>query len=145
MMDNLTYRGKQGICPYEKFYKKRPLEIKYLRRIGEVGVLCNRKKIKSKDEERGTKGIFVGYADDHTPDTYRMYNPITRKIVLSRDIRWLDTFYLGDEEEEKIKIIEYEDDVIEEAEDNKNENQVMTPGNQGISERVPERPVTRSS
>jgi hypothetical protein len=33
---------------------------------------------------------MVGYADDHSPDTYRMYNPDTKKVILSRDVRWAD-------------------------------------------------------
>ena len=77
---------------YEKCYRKKPLDIKYLRRFGEIGIIANRKKLKAKSEDRGTKCYFVGYADDHTPDTYRMFNPNTGKIVLSRDVRWLDTF-----------------------------------------------------
>jgi hypothetical protein len=32
--------------------------------------------------------IMVGYADDHSADCYRMYNPITDRVVISRDVRW---------------------------------------------------------
>jgi hypothetical protein len=32
--------------------------------------------------------IMVGYADDHPADCYRMYNPITDRVVISRDVRW---------------------------------------------------------
>jgi transcriptional regulator CtsR len=30
----------------------------------------------------------MGYADMHSPHTYRFYNPITRNIILSRNVRW---------------------------------------------------------
>jgi hypothetical protein len=33
---------------------------------------------------------MVGYADDHSPDTYRMFNPDTNKVIPSRDVRWAD-------------------------------------------------------
>ena len=32
--------------------------------------------------------MFVGYADDHTKDVYRFLNIHTRRIILSRDMRW---------------------------------------------------------
>ena len=144
--DNLTYRGRNGFCPYEKFYRKKPLDIKYLRRFGEIGILANRKKLKAKSEDRGTKCYFVGYADDHTPDTYRMYNPNTGKIVLSRDIRWLDTFELTPDikEESGIQYLEYGEDV-EEDKNEKELNEATTPGNQPINDIEPNRPMTRST
>jgi hypothetical protein len=33
---------------------------------------------------------MVGYAADSSAHTYRMYNPKTKKIIRSRDIKWLD-------------------------------------------------------
>jgi hypothetical protein len=32
--------------------------------------------------------IVVGYADNHSPDVYRMYNPNTDTVILSRDVKW---------------------------------------------------------
>ena len=37
--------------------------------------------------------MFVGYADDHTKDVYRFLNIHTRRIVLSRDVRWLNVIW----------------------------------------------------
>jgi hypothetical protein len=39
---------------------------------------------------RFNKWIMVGYSDDHSPDTYRMYDPNTKMIKSTRDIRWTD-------------------------------------------------------
>jgi hypothetical protein len=33
---------------------------------------------------------MVGYSHNHAGDTYRMFNPQTKKILNSRDIRWAD-------------------------------------------------------
>jgi hypothetical protein len=33
---------------------------------------------------------MVGYAKNHSADTYRLYNPVTRSIVNNRDVTWLD-------------------------------------------------------
>ena len=32
----------------------------------------------------------MGYADDHSGDTFRFYNPETHKIILSRDVTWAE-------------------------------------------------------
>ena len=37
--------------------------------------------------------MMVGYALDHAGDCYRMYNPITKGIHQSRDIKWLNRMY----------------------------------------------------
>ena len=47
-------------------------------------------------DDRATKAIFVGYAIDHAGDVYRMYDPQTQKIKLSRDVRWLDQMWGAD-------------------------------------------------
>jgi len=56
------------------------------------------------------KAIFVGYAEKHAGNVYRFINPSTNKIVLSRDIKWLERKY-GDEKNVKPSIISnvYED------------------------------------
>ena len=47
------------------------------------------KKMRSKLDNRGKTCMFVGYADDHTKDVYRFRNIHTKRIILSRDVRWL--------------------------------------------------------
>jgi hypothetical protein len=32
--------------------------------------------------------IMIGYADNHQADCYRMYNPITDRVLISHDVRW---------------------------------------------------------
>ena len=44
-------------------------------------------------ESKGVVCIFVGYAEDHSGDTYRMMNVNTKKIIMSRDVRWLNKMY----------------------------------------------------
>ena len=50
------------------------------------------------------KAIFVGYAEKHAGNVYRFINPSTNKIVLSRDVKWLERKY-GDEKNVKPSII----------------------------------------
>ena len=42
---------------------------------------------------KGRTGIFVGYADDHAGNVYRFINIKIKKIILSRDIQWLNSFW----------------------------------------------------
>ena len=64
-----------------------------MRQFGEMGVVAVRKKIQGKMESKGAICMFVGYAEDHSGDTYIMLNMITKKIILSRDVRWLNKIY----------------------------------------------------
>ena len=36
------------------------------------------------------KAIMVGYTDNHTRDTYKLYNPETKRVVMTRDVKWED-------------------------------------------------------
>ena len=51
------------------------------------------KKMRSKLDIRSRTGIFVGYADDHAGNVYRFINIQMKKIILSRDIQWLNSFW----------------------------------------------------
>ena len=37
--------------------------------------------------------MFVGYADDHSRDVYRFLNIHAKRIVISRDVRWLNIIW----------------------------------------------------
>ena len=37
--------------------------------------------------------MFVGYADDHSRDVYRFLNIHTKRIIISRDVRWLNIIW----------------------------------------------------
>ena len=36
------------------------------------------------------KSIMVGYAYNHTRETYKFYNPETKRVVMTRDINWVE-------------------------------------------------------
>ncbi len=57
---------------------------KHLRTFGEAGIVKNEKVGKVGD--RGITMMFVGYADGHAGNCYRMYNPVTSQVCESRDI-----------------------------------------------------------
>ena len=48
--------------------------------FGQVGYVTVWKQIKTRWEDKSMKCIVVGYADDHSSDTYCMYNPMTNHV-----------------------------------------------------------------
>ena len=76
-------------------FKKNPGFISYLRIFREIGMVLSHKQIgyKSKMSDKGKEAFFVGYTTEHAGDVYRMYDPRTKRIKISRDLRWMGNFY----------------------------------------------------
>ena len=81
--------------PHTLFYNEDTKYMKYLRTFGEMAVIpiSDGKKMRSKLDTRGRTGIFVSYADDHAGNVYIFINIQTKKIILSRDVQWLNSFW----------------------------------------------------
>ena len=94
-LDNIMVRKERTKPPYTLLYNDEPKYKKYLRSFGKMAVIAisDGKKMRSKLDTRGRTGIFVGYADDHAGNVYRFINIQTKKIILSRDIQWLNSFW----------------------------------------------------
>ncbi len=87
-VENVLVKEKGETSSYEKFWGKKAPHAKNLRIPLEMGVVSNLKKIKAKLDNRGQKMMFLGYAEDHAGDVFRFWNPKTRKVIVSRDVRW---------------------------------------------------------
>jgi hypothetical protein len=59
-----------------------------MNRFGRIGYVKTKKKIAGKLVEKTTKCIHLSNAEDHPHDTYRMYNPMTRAVILTRNVTW---------------------------------------------------------
>jgi hypothetical protein len=104
-LDNLIPVTWNGITKtrYEHAGFKIPKFVKYLRTFGEAGIVKN-----GKDGKVGDRGItmpFVGYADEHAGNCYRMYNPVTSGINVTRDVIWSGRMYFTNENCEKTKVL----------------------------------------
>ena len=132
-LENLLLDSNEGNSPYELFYgKKSPGYARNLRVFGEMGVITTHtnKKIRGKLEDRGKTCVFVGYAENHAGDVYRMFNTKTRKVSMSRDITWLGKVY-GDYfklKDGKRTIVSYEIESEEENDDSATTDQEGTIG-----------------
>ena len=94
-LDNIMVRKDRTKPPFTLFYNDEAKYMKFLRSFVEMAVIAisDGKKMSSKLDTRGRTGIFVGYADDHAGNVYRFINIQTKKIILSRDIQWLNSFW----------------------------------------------------
>ena len=95
LLDGLVVTTKNGVTQtcFEHWGGEIPSFAYHLRTWGEAGVVCTRDLKTPKIANKGIKCMFVGYSLDHTGDCYRMWDPLTGWIHISRDIKWLDKMY----------------------------------------------------
>ena len=62
---------------------------KALRTWGEAGVVKVKNKTTPKLANRGVTCMFTGYANAHAEGVYRMWDPVTNRVHVSRDVVWL--------------------------------------------------------
>ena len=94
-LDNIMVRPERTKPPHTLFYGIDAKYMKYMRTFGETAVVAihEGKKMRSKMDNRGKPCMFVGYAEDHAGDVYRFLNINTKKIIMSRDVRWLNIIW----------------------------------------------------
>ena len=94
-LDNIMVRPERTKTPHTLFYGEDTKYTRSLRTFGEMAVIAihEGKKMKSKLDDREMTCMFVGYADDHTNDVYRFLNIHTSRIILTRDVRWLNMIW----------------------------------------------------
>ena len=68
-----------------------PSWTKNLRTFGEAGAVKEGKQGKVLD--RGETMMFVGYNQNHGQNSFRMYNPKSSRVVITRDIIWLGRMF----------------------------------------------------
>jgi hypothetical protein len=56
--------------------------------FGRIGYVKTKQKIAGKFVEKTTKCVHLSHAEDHPHDTYRMYNPMTRAVIVTRNVTW---------------------------------------------------------
>ena len=81
-------RPLQGKTPYKAWFHKKP-DVSHLREFGiPVYILLQGHKEAPKLQPRSKRYLFVGYDDGSK--SVRYYNPETRKVLTSRNFRFLD-------------------------------------------------------
>jgi hypothetical protein len=104
-LDNLIpvmWNGKT-LTWYEHAGLEIPKFVKYLRTFGEAGIVKDKKD--GKVGNRGITMMFVGYANSHAGNWYRMYNPVTSQVCETRDNIWCGRMYFTSENCNKMKLL----------------------------------------
>ena len=94
-LDNIMVRPGRTKPTHTLFYGEDAKYTRSLRTFGEMAVVAihEGKKTRSELDNRGKTCMFVGYADDHTKVVYRFLNIHTKRIILNRDVRWLNIIW----------------------------------------------------
>jgi hypothetical protein len=94
---NCLCTSTNRLPPYHMFHQHDPPFFEHLRIFGEVTVLAKHVGFQAKIENKGMIGLYLGRAEDHSPETGRYYNIETQRVILSRDktpmaIMYMDYF-----------------------------------------------------
>ena len=73
---------------FENFYEEKLNIIVSFSEFGRITYVTKREKIKKKTKNKTYKAIMVRYEDSRTRDTYKLYNPETKRVIMKRDIKW---------------------------------------------------------
>jgi hypothetical protein len=76
---------------WEHTGRKLPAWVKNLQTFREAGTVKEKKKGKVLD--MGVTMMFIGYDNYHSGNCYRMYNPVTSRVVITPDAIWLGRMY----------------------------------------------------
>ena len=91
-LHNVQCDKRSEESPHLKSYGCQPKWAKKLRTIGEIGIVKGLGRT-GKLESRGRGCIMVGYQNMGQERSYRMYNLETRRLLISRNVTWLNQLY----------------------------------------------------
>ena len=85
-LENISASSIRDKFPSEMMTGKQSKLHPMLQPFGRIAYVTIRQKFKATWKEKSVKHIVVGYAKNHSSDTYRMYNPVTKKVSETRDV-----------------------------------------------------------
>lgn len=83
VMNRSPTRAIEGKTPYEAWFGRRP-NVSHLRIFGSIAFAHVPSELRRKLDDKSFKCIFIGYSE--VTKGYRLLNPITNKMVVSRDV-----------------------------------------------------------
>ncbi|WZZ27522.1 hypothetical protein YC2023_010923 [Brassica napus] len=90
-------------APFEVLNKHKPV-LDYLRVFGCLCYVLIPGELRNKLEARSTKAMFIGYST--TQKGYRCYDPVTRRVLTSRDVKFIESRgYYDEKNQEDLKDI----------------------------------------
>ena len=74
--------------PFESFIGENPKITGSFSEFGRIIYVTKRDKFKKKMTDKCFNAIMVGYTDNNTRDTYKLYNTETKRVIMNRDVKW---------------------------------------------------------
>uniref|UniRef100_A0A2N9GX95 Uncharacterized protein n=1 Tax=Fagus sylvatica TaxID=28930 RepID=A0A2N9GX95_FAGSY len=78
-------RSVQGKTPQQAWSRKKPT-VSHLRVFGSIAYMHVPDQERSKLDDKSEKYVFIGY--DPSSKGYKLYNPSTKKVIVSRDVEF---------------------------------------------------------
>ena len=78
---------------YTEFYGYDDKSFRFIRRFGEMAIVKTGAELRNKLENRGIPALYLGHADKHSAEVGRFLKLTTRRVIRSRDVRWLNKTY----------------------------------------------------
>jgi hypothetical protein len=91
---NRVVTTKNKTTPYKKFFGRKP-SVCHLRVLGCEAKVLTPEEIRVKIDPTCVTGWFVGYCDNIKD--WRIWIPQLRKIIVSRDVKFNETQFIGDD------------------------------------------------
>ena len=73
--------------PFENLYGEKPNIIGLFSEFGCIAYITKRDKLKKHITEKIYNTIMVGYTYNNTRDTYKLYNPDTKRVIMTRGVK----------------------------------------------------------
>ena len=87
---NIVMNSTHSAPPDTLFYGEDSKLIDAAMQPGRIGYVPKTQRSKGRLENRGDRCMFIGYADNHTRDTYRMLNLRTKGLLETKHVTWAD-------------------------------------------------------
>jgi len=86
----------------EEAWSGRKHSVTHVRVFGCVAYAHVPNELRKKLDDKGEKCIFVGYSDESK--TYKLYNPSTKKVIISRDVHFIEEEAWGGSLEKTVNV-----------------------------------------
>ncbi|KAA0040718.1 integrase [Cucumis melo var. makuwa] len=83
ILNRAPTKNVPGMTPYEAWCGEKPY-VSHLRVFGSIAYSNIQNQLRGKLDDKSEKCIMVGYNENSK--AYRLYNPVSRKIIISRDV-----------------------------------------------------------
>jgi hypothetical protein len=97
------------------FYGREHPILRSIRQFGEVAIVdeWQARGHHAKLDNRGKPALYLGHAKDHAQDVYRFLNLATNRVIMSRDVTWLNKTYATYKDIDGVVITDDDDEPVE--------------------------------